>query len=570
MSDSCRSGLLARMIVATPGVSQIPATDSDRSLRAIKMSSWQLSLLASAYIAAANNRLLFAGLDDRLDFTSVHGLGYILLIGVALIASLNIFFLAVGTRHLMKPVIIAIILISSLLGYFTQQMGVVFDTEMMRNIAETIRDHNQNEALELLSYSMFVHVTLFGAVPAAVVLFTEVIYKSSAKEFFLRLAYSGGLLALLAVLVVVNLRWGTYFTIENRDLRLYVTPHYALASLQKYLKERRADDQSDFQILGADAIQEKKSPLRTIGILIVGETARADHFSLNGYERKTNPLLERENVISFSNVFSCGTTTAFSIPCMFSLQGRDHYSPDAAKMESNVLDVLDFAGVKVVWIDANSSCKSVCDRIENVNYLNSPDASMPLNNAGDYYDEVLLSKLNDYIASTTSDILIVLHTMGSHGPAYYKRYPEHFAVFQPECRDRSPQSCDMQDIENAYDNTIVYTDYVLSKVIDTLRDEQPLSDSFLLYASDHGESLGEDGVYLHGLPYYLAPKSQTNVPMIVWFSNEYAAHHGIKLDDEALRTGGKYSHDNISHTLLGLYDVKSNSYNRDLDIFSHG
>lgn len=536
----------------------------------IRLSSWQLSLLASVYITAANNRLLFASLNERLDVTSVQGFGYVLLIAVVLVAFLSVIFLIVGTRHLLKPVVVAFILVSSLLGYFTQQMGVVFDPEMIRNITETIRDHNQQEALELLSYSMFAHITLFGVLPAAVVLWTEVTHKDFAKEIVARLIYSGGLLALMAVMVMLNFRWGTYFSVENRDLRLYMTPHYAIASLQKYIMDSRANSLSSFEVIGADAIQQKSSTLRTVGILVIGETARADHFSLNGYERNTNPLLEHENVISLPNVSSCGTTTAFSVPCMFSLHGRDDYKPNLAKMESNVLDVLDSAGVKVIWIDANSSCKSVCDRIENINYLDTSDVSSPLYDTGIYYDEVLLRELDNYIASTKSDILIVLHALGSHGPAYYRRYPQQFAIFKPECRDNSPQSCGPKDVENAYDNTIVYTDYVLSKAITSLKKQQHIADAFLLYASDHGESLGENGVYLHGLPYYLAPQSQTNVPMIAWFSDEYAVHHGIVAGNELFKTDTRYSHDNIAHTLLGFYEVKSDSYDKNLDIFSGG
>lgn len=536
-------------------------------MSALRLSSWQLSLLAAVYITAANNRLFFATLNERLDIASPQGFGFVLLIILALIGFLSIVFLVFGTRLLLKPVIVTFILLSSLLGYFTQQLGVVFDPEMMRNIAETVRDQNRQEAFELLSYPMIVYISMFGVLPAAIVLFVKVSYKNFAAEMFSRLVFSGCVVALLTAMIVLNFRWGSYFSIENRDLRLYITPHYAVASLQKYIMDSRADRSRHFEIIGTDAVQNKSSPLRTVGILVVGETARADHFSLNGYERTTNPLLQREHVISLKNVSSCGTTTAISVPCMFSLRGREDYRPNAANMESNVLDVLHYAGVKVIWIDANSSCKSVCDRIESINLLESPEASTPNYRAGNHYDEALLSNLEKHINSTKSDILIVLHTLGSHGPAYYRRYPKRFAVFQPECRDNSPQSCTHDDVENAYDNTIVYTDFVLDKMIKLLKNQQYPSESFLFYVSDHGESLGEGGVYLHGLPYYIAPKSQTNVPMIIWFSDEYSVRHGIDAGNIASMANTNFSHDNISHTLLGFFNVNTDSYIESLDIF---
>ena len=108
--------------------------------------------------------------------------------------------------------------------------------------------------------------------------------------------------------------------------------------------------------------------------------------------------------------------------------------------------------------------------------------------------------------------------MGSHEPAYYKCYPESFNTFKPACNSLELSSCTNKEINNAYDNAIFYTDYFLSHVISLLKENTPKFEITMFYISDHGESLGESGLYLHGMPYIFAPDSQTKVPLIVWAS----------------------------------------------------
>jgi lipid A ethanolaminephosphotransferase len=301
--------------------------------------------------------------------------------------------------------------------------------------------------------------------------------------------------------------------------------------------------------------------------MVVGETARADHFSLGGYAKDTNPNLDNMSDVVFVQGTSCGTSTLFSVPCMFSMQTRTNYDPDKAASESNVLDILSSAGVKTVWIDNNSSCKHVCDRIENINLRQDLDESSPYYSDMGYFDEALLDNIDRYLDSDGPDLLLVLHTLGSHGPAYSRRYPDPFGVFAPYCDKASPKECSDELVVNAYDNTILYTDYILQQLIQKLRDRSDQVDSFLFYASDHGESLGENGVYLHGLPYSIAPSAQTEIPFIFWMSNGFQRHRGLGSGALAQFNGAPRSHDNISHTLLGLFDVSANSYRPELDIF---
>lgn len=532
----------------------------------LKFSAWQLALLVAIFITVADNHFLFLALGERLDPFSVRGGAYLVTLFVLIVGAQCVVFLAVGARYLLKPILITFVLLSAMLGYFSQNLGVVFDQEMIRNVAETVRDQNRQEALELVSLAFLQYLFLFGVLPSIVIYRTTIVRKKLLLEIASRFAVAACIVAGLAVLALPNWKYLTYFSIEHRDLRMYVTPLYALSSVAKYIREAREDRDIPFREIGSDAYQEQSGTKKVVGIVVIGETARADHFSLNGYSRRTNPLLENDGIVSFRNVSACGTSTAFSVPCMFSLRERQNFTPQTVAQESNVLDVLSYAGVYVVWIDNNSSCKGVCARIDNENLREQSGQALSVRGDKKLYDEDLLRKLDKYIQSTTSDVLIVLHTLGSHGPAYHNRYPHSFAIFDPFCAKNSPQECTDEEVINAYDNTIVYTDYVLDEAISFLDRNADQFDSFLLYASDHGESLGENGVYLHGLPYYLAPKSQLNIPMIFWTSENFSTNHRISLTDLASKADLPISHDNFSHTLLGLYNVNSKVYIRDFDI----
>jgi lipid A ethanolaminephosphotransferase len=162
-------------------------------------------------------------------------------------------------------------------------------------------------------------------------------------------------------------------------------------------------------------------------------------------------------------------------------------------------------------------------------------------------------------------MFIILHQKGSHGPSYYKRSPKNFKLFLPECTKDNVQDCDQQSIINAYDNTIVYTDYVLAKLIDLLKVQQ--YSTAMLYVSDHGESLGENNIYLHGLPYAFAPRQQTHVPMIFWASDRFLLEKSIEPAKLAQTSSGRFSHDNLFHSVLGLFHVTTEIYRPELDLF---
>ncbi len=525
-------------------------------------------MLVSIFIVLLNNQVFFSRLSERLDLTSFQGGGYALTIYVVAIMVIALLLYVVGQKFILKPLAITLLLFSATLSYFTQEIGVIFDIDMVRNTVETIKDNNKQEATELLSYPLVKHIVFYGVLPSLFVLWVNVSYKKIFKELVTRIAYIIGFGAVVVALIMMNFKYTTYFSRENRDLRVYLTPLYAFDSIKGYVKSEQRKHKASLKLIGQDAKQNKPSAQRSIGIMIVGETSRAENYSLNGYSRETNPKLKKESVIYYKNTSSCGTSTAYSVPCMFSLLNRDDYSPVKASLQSNSLDILEKAGVEVIWIDNNSSCKGVCERTGEINIRKNPDPESPFYSDGEEFDEVLVGKMDEVLSKMNSqqDVLVVLHVLGSHGPKYYKRYPDEFSVFEPSCKKSSPQECTDQEIVNTYDNTILYTDHVVSQLIKYLKEQQSENDTFLIYASDHGESLGENGVYLHGLPYFLAPKAQTHVPMLSWFSEKYIKNQ--KIDMSAMKNieEEKTSHDNLSHTLLSVFNVETTEYKKEYDL----
>ncbi|MCB0321558.1 MAG: sulfatase-like hydrolase/transferase, partial [Bdellovibrionales bacterium] len=227
------------------------------------------------------------------------------------------------------------------------------------------------------------------------------------------------------------------------------------------------------------------------------------------------------------------------------------YSDSGAKQRENALDVLKRHGVNILWRDNNSSSKGVADRVEFQDFR-TPDHN-PVCDI-ECRDEGMLFGLEDYIDShPVGDVLIILHPMGSHGPEYYKRYPAAKEFFRPTCKTNELANCSHEELVNTYDNTIRYTDDFLKKVIDFIDSKYPEQETAMFYIGDHGESLGENGLYLHGMPFMVAPSAQTHVPAMVWTGKNF----DFPIESIAKNKLNSYSHDNIYCTLLSVFEVQT-------------
>ncbi len=467
--------------------------------------------------------------------------------------------------RLLKVTLVLMLLLSASGSYFLSSFGIVIDTSMILNVIQTDTD----EAFELVTPTFLVWMMLFGVIPAFIIC-TVRVTKLTWKRRFLERAVSVSV-ALSIAAVIIATQYQSYASLvrNNRDIRLVVVPSSIIGAAHSLTKQAFTSPKT-FEKVGLDAQlspETTQSDRKKLLVLVVGETARSMNFSLNGYKRATNPGLATRNVLSFPDVSSCGTATAISVPCLFQEVGRDKWKNEYSTRREGLLDVLQRSGVNVLWRDNNSGCKSACDRVATEDLSHATDSK--LCNSDECFDEILLSGMQGYLDKLSANTsVIVLHMKGSHGPSYYKRYPSAFERFTPVCSTSQLDQCSDEAIRNAYDNTILYTDYVLSGLVDLLSANSDRFDSAMLYVSDHGESLGEKGVYLHGLPYAMAPKEQTQVPMLLWLGPQLAERRNISSSCMSKIKNEPMSHDNIYHSVLGLMGVKTSVYNRSLDMFS--
>lgn len=536
-------------------------------LRLPVLHPWQLTLAVAVLLLVFYNQSFW-----RIFFAATGGLQWAnvpLYIGsfALLLLVFHAFLSMVSFRFFLKPILVALLFLGAFASYFIDRYGIAIDASMVQNVVET----DVREAKDLLSFILLLKVLLLGILPAFLIYRVEVRYPPFLRGAITNAGFVLVSLALAGALLLVLLKTLAPVVRENRQMRFLLTPTNVVHASKTYVK-RKLELPLTMAPLGTDAVKGKHwagQLRRTVTIMVVGETARAMNFSLNGYGRETNPLLSKQNgLINFSKMQSCGTATAVSLPCVFSGYTRDDYSERKAKSREGLLDVVRRAGIDVLWRDNNSGCKGVCDRVQ-FQDLSQPTPGDPFCNTEECFDERLLQGLPEIIRDAKKDMVIVLHQRGSHGPAYRKRYPSGFDRFGPVCDSNEVAKCSRESLVAAYDNTIAYTDYFLSKTIDLLRSSGAEAgvDTSLMYFSDHGESLGEKGMYLHGAPYIISPKEQRSVPFMLWLDDGFQRRFGMNPQCLQARRDQEFSHDNIFHSFLGMLNVKTLVYKSQLDLF---
>ncbi|HSC67368.1 MAG TPA: phosphoethanolamine--lipid A transferase [Cellvibrio sp.] len=526
------------------------------------LSSTQISLLSALFFVAFYNAAFFNALCSLANCANLKGVIFVVNISLVLWLLSSAIISLVTLPYICKPVLSMLFFAAASVAYFMDTYGVVIHRMMIQSVVET----DLSESMDLMSINLILYLTGLGLLPSLLLLKLDIKFAGAKLEIWRKLKFIAIVLFACCTLIFsMSMDYASFFR-NHKNVRQMANPlNLIYAGIAYATKNDRVVEvrpiENDAQVSRFGKAQAKP----TLFILVVGETARADHFSINGYGRDTTPLIARQNIINFPEVTSCGTETAVSVPCMFSVLGHGGYSDAKAKSQEGLLDVIKHAGIPVLWRDNNSSCKGVCNRVdyEDVQHLEVPE----LCEAGECFDEILLHQLDEKIASAVGTRVIVLHQKGSHGPDYYKRYPHDQAVFGPVCKTNQLQHCSKEEVVNAFDNTIHYTDYFLNKTVGWLKEKSDRYHTSLIYLSDHGESLGEANLYLHGMPYSIAPKEQTHVPLFMWFSEGYTAANHI--DSNCLRRLGAsntYSHDNLFHTVLGILNVQTGVYDTSLDI----
>ena len=533
-----------------------------------------LAVAAALWIAAFANWPLWQALLALPETASARGAFFVVGFGLMIAALLTALLTVVAWRFSIKPAIALLLLSAAFGAHFMGAYGVVIDSTMMVNVVQT----DVREVRDLLSGRLLIGVLLLAGAPLLFVWRVRLQrlggWAQLGRNTIGFVAAVGVLLVLLFVLFA-----DLSATMRNhKQLRYLINPlnsYYALADIG--LRAKARPDGPPLPI-GTDArIAPRPAGARPpLVVLVVGETARADHFALNGYARGTNPELSALDVVSFREVSSCGTNTAASLPCMFSHLGKARFEKRERDSE-NLLDLVQRAGMAVLWLDNQAGCKGLCERVPNAYARDAaPGGSVPaapVCDSEECLDEALLIGLDARLAALPAErrergVLLVLHQMGSHGPAYFKRSPPQRKPFVPECTSNALQQCERNALVNAYDNSIAYTDHVLAQTVRWLQGQAQRFEPTMLYVSDHGESLGENGLYLHGLPYALAPREQTHVPMIAWFAPPAAP--GSKTMTSCLREqrDRPLTHDHLFHSVLGLLGIQATEYSVTLDAFA--
>ena len=465
-------------------------------------------------------------------------------------------------RWTTRPLLTLLVIGTAFAAYYMQRYFVYLDPSMLRNILRT----DAREATELLSWSMLPPVAALSAPPLALVWLAKIRHTTPMRAAGFRALT---IALALATMVTASLACFQEFSAlmrQKKELRFLATPGNALYSLPRVLVSDARSASGKREPIGSDAVlarswQDRKRPV--LMLIVVGETVRSANWGLSGYPRQTTPELAATDAINFPNVTACGTNTEVSVPCMFSSLGRRNYDEARIRGSESLLHLLRRAGFRVAWLDNQSGCKGVCDGIET--WQPGASTTPALCASGGCLDEALLTGVKQIVDGTHDNLVLVMHPLGNHGPAYFKRYPVELRQYTPTCDSADLGRCTREEVVNAYDNAVRYTDHVLARAIDFLR-TQTTHDAAMIYVSDHGESLGEKGLFLHGVPYAIAPKEQTQVPMAMWLSPGYADSFALAPDCLRQRASLPATHDNLFHTVLGMLDVHTATRDRRLDL----
>lgn len=527
-----------------------------------RMGSEHLILLVSLFLALAANTAFWRGLLAGRSAHDWHSWTFAAAM-LALLAALQFILIApLAARRMLRPLLGVVVVVSLLADHYMARYGIVLDVSMLRNVFHT----DAREAFELISVGAIV-TFLAGIGIAAIIAWVDVEPRSWARALRLR---AGSLLlalfVLLGALLCVFQDFGSLMRNE-RTLRYAINPAGLVWSLgnlavadARAFNTRRDPPEPVQRIQRAGGIKSR------LLVMVVGETARAASFGLNGYARMTTPELARLDIVNFPYAYACGSSTEVSLPCMFSPFGRTDYDESRIRSHESLLHVLSRAGYRVIWLDNQSGCKGVCDGLDVRDLSRSTQPNLCAD--GRCFDEILTRELEQIVQRGTGDTVVVLHQLGNHGPAYFRRYPASAKRFAPACEHEDLRHCSREEIVNAYDNAIAYTDHFLADVIRRLDALSERYDVAMVYASDHGESLGEKGLYLHGMPYAIAPEEQLHVPMLWWLPSATAASMGFDARCFRETAAGRVSHDHLYHTIMGMLGVWTSRYHPERDLTS--
>lgn len=533
---------------------------SKNSLLTIKI--WQLNLLVSVSFVFLFNHVFWIEIFNTINPRIFKDYLFAISIFALLITVINLILnLIIGQKNY-KYVYSLIFILTAISFYFISQYNIVIDRDMIRNVIET----NSSEAKDLFNLTFFLYLSLLSVIPIWLILRIKIKLVTFKNIVFEKVIITSISMALIITILYISYPSYASLARNNRHLSHMILPTNFIFATMSYVNEQLKVSNIPFNPISLNSNRKKENVNKNVTILIVGETARADRFGINNYSKQTNPKLSQRDIINFNQTFSCGTSTATSLPCIFSHLNRNKYNHKIGKNSDNLLDFFNRVNIDVQWRDNNTGCKGICNRVDYIDLSQKQDKE--LCNTTECYDEILFQGLYSQIINNENDQVIVLHPKGSHGPAYFLRYPSEFEHFKPTCKNIQLQKCKQLELDNSYDNTIVYADYIIDKAIKLLEQLPKYTSTSLIYISDHGESLGENNLYLHGTPYMIAPEAQKHIPFLIWMSETEKQMGQIDYGCLKDKQNHPYSHDNIFHSMLGFMEIKTDHYDSSLDIFN--
>lgn len=466
-------------------------------------------------------------------------------IGVSLWIFLALSFELLSTQRLYRFTLLPLIFLGAFSAYYMDNFNISINPMIIESLLKT----TPKEAADFVSFKVIFRMFSLALVPCILVLFVKPPKTRAITKLILILSYA---LLLLGIWLVCGKSITFAFKSYKPTLDM-LNPIAPIRSTIRYLSDI-ASTPTTYTQVGPDAVLLSHDKPK-IFVLVIGESARAQNLEFNGYKRPTNPYTkDLPNLINFSNFYSCGTITAISIPCMLTnLTHKTYTSRNLSLYRDNLLDIAQRAGYSVWWISNNGgACMGqVCRNIPHVSYYN-----------GKHLDGDMLQEIATLIKHAKQNTFIVVNLHGSHGARYFERYPQNEEYFTPVCKNENLQECSKESLINAYDNSLRYSDFVLRSIINSLQDS-PLATA-LWYVSDHGESLGEKGQYMHGgLPYVFAPQEQKHIASFIWLGKDFSTRYLTPLQ---ARKDSLLNHDYVFHTILSLLNVRTKDCESALDL----
>lgn len=311
----------------------------------------------------------------------------------------------------------------------------------------------------------------------------------------------------------------------------------------------RIDTDKNIHYLSTDSL---------IVVFVIGESLRADHLSLNSYKRTTNPKLsKRDNIVSFPNIFSEYTNTNRSLPHI--LTRADSTNTEVAFTETSFISTFKHCGFSTTWISNQDAANTYIGFMKESDTIIYAHPEKTVYDFNLWLDEDILPITEHNLTKSNKSKLIVLHTIGSHW-YYNSHFSDKYKIFKPITSSKILSQCSPTEIINSYDNSVLYTDFFLDELIKLLERKKAI----LVYLSDHGETLGENGEWLHAGENSVSK----NPACIIWYSDSFNAQFPEKVIALKANKNRRFRTDFLYHSILSAGNIPSKSILRQLDIFS--